>query len=78
MCQRCKRDKQDVKSFPAANNMDPGEVPSPLQGLTQVKEIMMARGCPIMRVYRLTGGQGVNDGHVVNLVQGVGGSSVAY
>ena len=56
-CDRCKRDKKQVKSFFSANDMDPGSVPDQLKGLTQAEEMLIAKGCPVMRVYRLKGGQ---------------------
>ena len=72
-CDRCKRDEKPVKSFSAANDIDSGVVPNPFTGLTQAKEMLIAKGCPVMRVYRLKGGQRENGGHVVNLAQNVGG-----
>ena len=72
ICDRCKRDKAPVKSFFAANDMDPGTVPVQLQALTQAKEMLVAKGCPVMRVYHLKGGQQGYGGHVVNLAQNVG------
>ncbi|CAM9286290.1 unnamed protein product, partial [Ascophyllum nodosum] len=49
-CDRCKRDKKQVKSFSSANDMDPGSVPDQLKGLTQAEEMLIAKGCPVMRV----------------------------
>ena len=48
-CDRCKRDKKTAKSFSSANDMDPGSVPNQLKGLTQAKEMLIAKGCPLMR-----------------------------
>ena len=56
-CDRCKRDKKPVKSLSSANGMDPGSVPDQLKGLTQAEEMLITKGCPVMRVYRLKGGQ---------------------
>ena len=71
-CDRCKRDKKPVKSFSSANDMDPGSMPDQLKGLTQAEEMRIAKGCPVMRAYRLTGGQRGYGGHVVNLAQNIG------
>ena len=52
--------------------MDPGSVPDQLKGLTQAEEMLIAKGCPVMRVYRLKGEQRGYGGHVVNLAQNIG------
>ena len=46
-CDRCKRDKKQVKSLSSANDMDPGSVPDQLKGLTQAEEMLIAKGCPV-------------------------------
>lgn len=51
--------------------MDPGEVPACLEGLTQIEEMLIARCCPIMTVYRKHGGQRGYTGHVLNLPQDI-------
>ena len=51
--------------------MDPGIVPPQLEGLTQVAEILIARVCPIMSVYRKHDGQRGYKGHVLNLPQDI-------
>lgn len=56
-CQRCKRDNKVPKSLSCENDMDPGEVPVDLRGLTQVEEMLIARGSPVIRVDRLKRGQ---------------------
>ena len=56
-CDHCKRDKKQVKYFSSANDVDPGSVPDQLKGLTQAEEMLIAKGCPVMRVYRLKGEQ---------------------
>ena len=38
--------------------MDPGVVLLELQGLTEIEEMLIARDCPIICVYRKHGGQG--------------------
>ena len=56
-CTRCKRDKGKPKLYSVENDMYPGDVPICLQGLTQVEEMLIARACPIMCIYRKHGGQ---------------------
>ena len=43
-----------------------------LKGLTQAKDMLIAKGCPVMRVYRLKGGQPGYGGHVVSLAENIG------
>ena len=73
ICTRCKRDKHDVKKFSGANDMLPGSVPLHLKGLSQVEEMLIARACPIMSIYRKHGGQRGYKGHVLNLPQDIQG-----
>ena len=49
--------------------MDPGCLPTALQGLTDIEEMVIAKACPIMCVYRKHGGQRGYNGHVLNLPQ---------
>ena len=70
--QSCKREKKSVKSF-SANDMDLGSVPNQLKGFAQAEEMFIAKGCPVMRVYGLKGGQRGYSGHVVNLAQNIDG-----
>ncbi|MCG8622691.1 MAG: hypothetical protein MJE68_11945 [Proteobacteria bacterium] len=53
--------------------MHPGKVPQCLQGLSQIEEMLIARACPIMTIYRKHGGQRRYRGHVVNLPQDIQG-----
>ncbi|CAN0161735.1 unnamed protein product [Laminaria digitata] len=71
LCNQCKRDKKVPKAFSDVNHMDPGNIPPQLQGLTQVEQMLIARACAIMRVYRLKGAQRGFGGHVVNVAQDV-------
>ena len=72
-CDRCKRDKKPVKSLSSANGVDPGSVPDQLKGLlTQAEEMLITKVCPVMRIYRLKGGQRGYGGHVVNLAKNIG------
>ena len=65
-CYRCKRDKGSPKLLSAENDMDPGPVLLCLEGLTQVEQMLIARGCPVMCVYRKKGGQRGYRNHVLN------------
>jgi hypothetical protein len=51
--------------------MHPGRVPPCLEGLTQIEEMLIARACPVMTIYRKHGGQRGYTGHVLNLSQNV-------
>ena len=53
--------------------MDPGPVPLCLEGLTQVEQILIARGCPVTCVYRKKGGQHGYKNHVLNFPQDIQG-----
>ena len=72
-CVRCKQDKKQPKLYSKENDMDPGNVPQCLQGLSQIEEMLIARACPIMCIYRKHGGQRGYRGHVVNLPQNIQG-----
>ena len=70
-CIHCKRDKNIPKLFSPQNDMDPGVVPQCLENMTQIEEMLIARACPIMTVYRKHGGQRGYSGHVLNLPQNI-------
>ena len=53
---RCYTEKNEVKKFLARNNMDPGEVPEELRGLTQIEEMLIAQIFPIISIYCLHAG----------------------
>ena len=58
VCRRCKIDKKVPKKFSSENNMIPSKVPFPLQNLTQVEEMLIARAFPVLQVYtKPRGGQ---------------------
>jgi hypothetical protein len=57
MCRRCYTEKTEPKKFSAENNMDPGEIPNELKGLTEIEEMLIAQVFSVMTVYRLRGGQ---------------------
>ena len=71
ICNRCQRDKHFPKLYSAGNDMDPGNVPPCLQGMTQIEELLIARACPIMTIYHKHGGQLGYTGHVLNLPQNI-------
>ena len=71
VCFRCKRDKNNPKTYSMENNMNPGSVPQCLLDLTQIEEMLIARVTPIMYVYRKQGGQRGYKGHILNLSQDV-------
>ena len=73
VCTRCKHDNNETKRYSEENDMLPGRVPTCLQGLSQVEEMLIARACPIMCVYRKHGGQRGYKGHVLNLPQDIQG-----
>ena len=70
-CRRCYNEKEYPKKFSAENNMDPGDVPEELQGLSEIEEMLIARVFPVMSVYRLRGGQYGYRGNVINFPQDV-------
>jgi len=71
MCNKCRFDKGDPKKFSSRNGMDPGEQPPELQGLTPIEEMLIAKCSPIVKVYKLKGGQVSYGGHVITFTQDV-------
>ena len=69
VCSRCSLDKINPKKFSAQNSMIPSVVPTELQGLTQIEEMLIARALPIMKVYIKPGGQRGYYGHCINMPQ---------
>ena len=70
-CVRCNRDKKHPQKISKQNYMVPSAVPSQLQGLTQIEEMLIARALHIMRVYIKPDGQRGYSGHCINLPQHV-------
>ena len=66
MCRCCYNDKNDIKKFSAANNMDPGDVPKELKDLTEIEEMLISQTFPIISVYYLRGGQYAYSENVIN------------
>jgi hypothetical protein len=50
-CRRCYSDKNTPKRFSEENNMDPGDLPEELQGLTEIEEMLIAQIFPVISVY---------------------------
>jgi len=70
-CDTCYKDLGDVRKFSLENNMIPAPCPPELRGLTMLEEMLIARACPVMRVYYKRGGQLGYSGHVINIAQDV-------
>ncbi len=70
-CRRCHSEKIMPNKFSAENNMDPGNVPNELEGMTEIEEMLIAKVFTVMSVYRLRGGQYGYRGNVINFPQDV-------
>lgn len=70
-CFRCSKNPTRAHLFSHANLMDLGRIPSELQGLTMVEQVLIARVHPIVSVFRIRGQQRAYSGHVMNFVQHV-------
>ncbi len=70
-CIRCSCDKKMPKLYSRDNAMDADPVPSELQGLTPVEEILILAVMPMMALYRPPHGQIDYKGHVINLPQDI-------
>ena len=72
MCTRCKRDKGSQNCFQKKiKSILHGDVPEYLRGLIQVEEMLIAKACPIMCIYKKHGGQNAYKGHVLNMPQDI-------
>ena len=71
MCHRCYMEKKLPKKFSAENNMNLGNVPDELKGLTEIEEMLIAQVFTVMTVYRLRGGQTGYRGNVINFPQDI-------
>ena len=67
------RETRSPRLLSAENDMDPGPVPLCLEGLTRVEQMLIARGCQVMCVYRKKGGQRGYKNHVLNFPQDIQG-----
>ena len=70
-CHHCYNEKNSIKKFSSNNDMNSGEVPEELQGLTELEEMLIARVFSVMLVYRLREGQHGYYGNVINFSQDV-------
>lgn len=50
-CKRCLNNEEEVKMFANENDMDPGDVPPALQGLTEVEKMLTAPAHATMCAY---------------------------
>lgn len=57
--------------FTSSNNMDPGDVPEQLKGLTFIEEQLIARVHPLISIFKLKGLQFGYRGHIINFEQDV-------
>ena len=70
-CTRCLKDKSAIKMFSKENNMDPGDVPQELQGLTIVEQQLICRIAPAISLHLLKHGGIAANGHCVTFPQEV-------
>ena len=72
---KCSKCKTNPNKFTAVNNMDPGAVPLEFQDLTVIKQLLIARVQPVMRVYRVRSrgnpGQYAYKGNIINIGQNI-------
>lgn len=73
ICSTCRRTGDGNNLFTAENNVDVGDVPPVLQGLTLVEKILIARVNPVVSVFRIRGQQRGYSGHVMNFIQRIDG-----
>ena len=56
-CTRCNRQSSDFRHlFTRENRMQPDPIPPELKGLTEIEKMLIARACPVMKVYTKKGG----------------------
>lgn len=68
---KCIHGKGTCAQYTDLNEMDPGEVPDCLQGLTYIEEQVIARIHPMVTVFKLKGHQYGYSGNVINFPQDV-------
>ena len=68
-CNVCASDSNPVKKYSRENNMIPSAVPPELACLSVLEEMLVARACPIMRLYTKKSGHSGLSGHVINVPQ---------
>lgn len=67
---KCQHKNQCWK-YSVLNNMDPGEVPEELKGLTFIEEQVIARVHPMITVFKIKGHQYAYRGNVISFAQDV-------
>ncbi|XP_023241576.1 uncharacterized protein LOC111639860 [Centruroides sculpturatus] len=68
---RCNHCEKDPFKFSARNNMNPGEVPPRLQGLTYIEQMLIAQIHPRITIYRIRGAQYSYNDNVINFHQSI-------
>ena len=71
LCCRCYSDKSNVKMYSRDNNMDPGEVPSALLGLSLIEQQLISRLAHLMHIHMLKHGGIAAKGHHITFPQEV-------
>lgn len=73
ICKRCEdyRLKAKFNPYTSENNMDPGPIPSELQVLTPIEEMLVARVHPVICFYRYKKQQSIYKHHVINFPQDI-------
>lgn len=69
VCRVCRSASRNF--FSPENDMDLGEIPTELQGLTMIEELLIARVHPVVSVFAIRGRQTAYSGHTMNFVQHV-------
>ncbi|GBB90825.1 hypothetical protein RclHR1_17900007 [Rhizophagus clarus] len=78
MCCQCYSNKNEVKKFSAANNMDLDNVPEELKSLTEIEEMLISQIFLIVSVYYLRGGQYAYSGNFINFPQDRGSLYLSF
>ncbi|KAE8744174.1 hypothetical protein FOCC_FOCC009182 [Frankliniella occidentalis] len=68
---KCIHTPDVCNSLSRENNMDPGEMPDILKGLSYVEEQLIARIHPVVSLYKIKGQQMAYSGNVINFPQNV-------
>ncbi|KAK3931894.1 putative transcriptional regulator SLK1, partial [Frankliniella fusca] len=68
---KCQHSPSECWKYSAENDMDPGEQPEELKGLTFIEEQVIARVHPIITVFKVKGHQYAYKGNVISFSQDV-------
>ena len=63
--------QEQIRQFSKDNLMIPSDVPSELEGLSQIGKMLISRALPVITVHIKPGGQCGYLGHCLNLPQNV-------